>query len=156
MQIAPVATVALGELAKKLLEVCKNPMQPHFNHFLFESVAALIHFGKSETALRHHHYVLHWQCLASSTPAEIVCAHILQLSTAAGTAAKPDMLDTFQEQLFPAFQVVLQVRTAHLRAVWFWAHSHKLLSAVVQQKTYISSSCMLSCKHPVVLPAVCI
>jgi CAS/CSE protein, C-terminus len=46
MQIAPVATVALGELAKKLLEVCKNPMQPHFNHFLFESVAALIHFGE--------------------------------------------------------------------------------------------------------------
>ena len=35
-----------------------------------------------------------------------------ELSTPAGTAAKPDMLDTFQEQLFPAFQVVLQVRTA--------------------------------------------
>ena len=53
MQIAPVATVALGELAKKLLEVCKNPMQPHFNHFLFESVAALIHFGESGSALQH-------------------------------------------------------------------------------------------------------
>ena len=50
MQIAPVATGALGELAKKLLEVCKNPMQPHFNHFLFESVAALIHFGENMQA----------------------------------------------------------------------------------------------------------
>lgn len=41
-----------------------------------------------------------------------VACMISELSTPAGTAAKPDMLDTFQEQLFPAFQVVLQVRTA--------------------------------------------
>ena len=27
-----------------LLEVCKNPTQPGFNHFLFESVAALVRF----------------------------------------------------------------------------------------------------------------
>ena len=27
-----------------LLEVCENPTQPGFNHFLFESVAALVRF----------------------------------------------------------------------------------------------------------------
>ncbi len=53
-----------------LLAVCKNPTQPGFNHFLFESVAALV---------RH------------------------------GAAADPGMLDALQEQLFPAFQVVLSV-----------------------------------------------
>lgn len=57
-------------LAAMLLEVCKNPTQPGFNHYLFESVAALIRYG---------------------------------------TAADAAMLDQFQEQLFPAFQVVLSV-----------------------------------------------
>ena len=37
-QIAPVAQVCLQQLAALLLEVCKNPMQPTFNHYLFESV----------------------------------------------------------------------------------------------------------------------
>lgn len=46
LQIAPVARTALHMLAKKLLEVCKNPMQPHFNHYLFESAAALIRYGE--------------------------------------------------------------------------------------------------------------
>ncbi len=59
-------------LAAMLLEVCKNPTQPGFNHYLFESVAALIRYG---------------------------------------TAADAAMLDQFQEQLFPAFQVVLSVST---------------------------------------------
>ena len=42
LQIAPVAPTALDLLAKKLLQVAQNPTQPGFNHFLFESVAALI------------------------------------------------------------------------------------------------------------------
>ena len=42
VQITPVASVCLQHLATLLLEVCKNPMQPTFNHYLFESVAALI------------------------------------------------------------------------------------------------------------------
>lgn len=67
MQISPVATVALGALAKKLLEVCKNPMQPHFNHFLFESVAALIHFGASSP--QHWAFVSHWHCPGLSSSA---------------------------------------------------------------------------------------
>lgn len=41
-QIAPVAPQCLDQLSKLLLTVCKNPTVPGFNHFLFESVAALI------------------------------------------------------------------------------------------------------------------
>lgn len=38
------APTCLQALAGMLLEVCKNPTQPGFNHFLFESVAALVRF----------------------------------------------------------------------------------------------------------------
>lgn len=41
-QIAAVAPQCLEQLSKLLLAVCKNPTVPGFNHFLFESVAALI------------------------------------------------------------------------------------------------------------------
>ena len=44
-QIAPVAAQALQALAERLMTVCENPQQPGFNHFLFESVAALIRYG---------------------------------------------------------------------------------------------------------------
>lgn len=39
------AAQALAALAQKLLAVCKNPQQPGFNHYLFESVAGLIRYG---------------------------------------------------------------------------------------------------------------
>lgn len=42
--IAPVAPVCLQQLSQLLLAVCKNPTQPGFNHYLFESVAALVRF----------------------------------------------------------------------------------------------------------------
>ena len=42
VQIAAVAPQCLDQLSKLLLAVCKNPTVPGFNHFLFESVAALI------------------------------------------------------------------------------------------------------------------
>ena len=45
LQIAPVAAQALQALADRLMRVCENPQQPGFNHFLFESVAALIRYG---------------------------------------------------------------------------------------------------------------
>ena len=38
------APTCLQALAGMLLEVCKNPTQPGFNHFLFESVAALVRY----------------------------------------------------------------------------------------------------------------
>lgn len=40
--IAPVAPACLQQLSSQLLAVCKNPTQPGFNHYLFESVAALV------------------------------------------------------------------------------------------------------------------
>ena len=40
--IAPVAPACLQQLSAMLLEVCKNPTQPGFNHYLFESLAALV------------------------------------------------------------------------------------------------------------------
>eukprot|EP00955_Chlamydomonas_euryale_P098806 365171-Chlamydomonas_euryale.AAC.10 len=52
-----------------LVEVCKNPKNPGFNHYLFESVAALI-------------------------------KHV--------TAANPATIATFEQMLFPAFNLVLQ------------------------------------------------
>lgn len=42
VQIAPVAPAALQQLSQMLLAVCKNPTQPGFNHYLFESIAALV------------------------------------------------------------------------------------------------------------------
>jgi hypothetical protein len=55
-----------------LLEVCKNPTQPGFNHFLFESVAALVRF------------------------------------TAAAGGGGAGGVEALEQQLFPAFQLVLQ------------------------------------------------
>jgi len=67
--IAPVAPICLQALAQMLVEVCKNPKNPGFSHYLFESVAALI---------RH-----------------------------AG-AGSVSMIETFENMLFPAFNLVLQ------------------------------------------------
>ncbi|GAB4819020.1 hypothetical protein N2152v2_006066 [Parachlorella kessleri] len=67
--IAPVAPVCLQQLAQMLLAVCKNPTQPGFNHYLFESVAALIRYG---------------------------------------CEADPRSVTTYEEMLFPPFNVVLQ------------------------------------------------
>jgi len=67
--IAPVAPVCIQQLSQQLLEVCKNPTQPGFNHYLFESVAALIKYG---------------------------------------CAVDPSAVVTYEEMLFPPFQIVLQ------------------------------------------------
>lgn len=83
--IAPVAVVCLQALAQMLVEVCKNPKNPGFNHYLFESVAALI---------KH------------------------------STAASPAMIETFEQMLFPAFNLVLQqVRHIGNAAVAATAHT---------------------------------
>lgn len=52
MQIAGAAKICLQYLSQLLLEVCKNPSQPGFNHYLFESVAALIRYSASQDAAR--------------------------------------------------------------------------------------------------------
>ncbi|KAJ5070245.1 exportin-2 [Anaeramoeba ignava] len=46
--ILPYAEVALKQLCSILLDICKNPTNPMFNHYLFESIAALIRNCKSE------------------------------------------------------------------------------------------------------------
>lgn len=43
--IAPIAAPALRQLSDILLTVARNPTHPGFNHYLFESVAALVRFG---------------------------------------------------------------------------------------------------------------
>ncbi|GFR48907.1 hypothetical protein Agub_g10856 [Astrephomene gubernaculifera] len=48
--IAPVSAVCLQRLAAMLVEVCRNPRNPSFNHYLFESVAALIRHGTAANA----------------------------------------------------------------------------------------------------------
>lgn len=40
--ILPVVPVVLDKLTASLARVCKNPTNPQFNHFLFESLAALV------------------------------------------------------------------------------------------------------------------
>ena len=76
--IAPVAPLALQQLASMLVDVCANPRNPGFNHYLFESVAALIKQG---------------------------------------CAAQPAMVETFEQMLFPAFNLVLQKVGACVRGV---------------------------------------
>ncbi|CAD7697690.1 unnamed protein product [Ostreobium quekettii] len=41
-KISPAALVCLNLMSKKLVAVCRNPRVPGFNHYLFESIAALI------------------------------------------------------------------------------------------------------------------
>lgn len=43
--IAPVVSAALKQLSDTLLAVARNPTQPGFNHYLFESIAALVKYG---------------------------------------------------------------------------------------------------------------
>lgn len=51
-QIVSVASTCLQYLAALLLEVCANPSQPGFNHYLFESVAALIRYSATQDAAK--------------------------------------------------------------------------------------------------------
>lgn len=40
--IGPVTELVLSQLTTALEHVCKNPINPHYNHYLFESVAVLV------------------------------------------------------------------------------------------------------------------
>ena len=37
--------MCLAEISKMLVAVCENPRNPTFNHYLFESVAAIVRIG---------------------------------------------------------------------------------------------------------------
>ena len=49
--VKPVATICLQQLSGMLLELCKNPRNPTFAHYLFESVASLVKNVSNEAAL---------------------------------------------------------------------------------------------------------
>eukprot|EP00887_Chlorella_sp_A99_P002133 scaffold21.g2133.t1 len=68
--VAPAAPACLQQLSSQLLAVCKNPQQPGFNHYLFESVAALVRYG---------------------------------------CEADPRAVSTYEEMLFPPFQILAQL-----------------------------------------------
>jgi exportin-2 (importin alpha re-exporter) len=48
--IGPVTELVLSHLTTALERVCKNPINPHYNHYLFESVALLVRSCCSTTA----------------------------------------------------------------------------------------------------------
>ena len=53
VQIAPAIPACLAALAGEqgiLMRVCQNPRQPGFNHYMFESVAALVRQGCASNA----------------------------------------------------------------------------------------------------------
>lgn len=50
-QIIPVASVCLDRLTAMLLAVCKNPLFAGFNHYIFESVAALVSNTKQDAVV---------------------------------------------------------------------------------------------------------
>ena len=49
-QVAGIAAMCMEPLAQKLLAVCSNPVNSNFNHFAFETVAALIKYGSGDPA----------------------------------------------------------------------------------------------------------
>jgi len=81
--IGPVTELVLSHLTTALERVCKNPINPHYNHYLFESVAVLVRSCTSPIA----------------NPA-------LTPEAALSAAAR------FEALLFPPFQSVLQLDVA--------------------------------------------
>ncbi len=81
--IGPVTELVLSHLTTALERVCKNPINPHYNHYLFESVAILVRSC----------------CSPSANP---------QLSAEAALSAAT----RFEALLFPPFQSVLQLDVA--------------------------------------------
>ena len=76
--IGPVTELVLGHLTTALERVCKNPINPHYNHYLFESVALLVRSCCSPVA---NPTLTHESALAAAT--------------------------RFEALLFPPFQAVL-------------------------------------------------
>ena len=86
--IASVTELVLKHLTTALERVCKNPTNPHFNHYLFECIALLVRSCCSATALQETHGALSPQ----------------QQQEAANAS-----FDKFEALLFPPFQSVLQL-----------------------------------------------
>ena len=77
--VAPVMEDVLEQLTAALERVCRNPSNPHFNHYLFESLALLVR--------------------SACSPA----------STSSSGNSSTQCFDKFEALLFPPFQSILQL-----------------------------------------------
>jgi exportin-2 (importin alpha re-exporter) len=82
--LAPIFAPVLEHLVKIMTEVSKNPSNPKFNHFLFESVSALVRYVSG-----------------------VVGPHARLIANSYVGAARPDALSTIETSLFPPFQYIL-------------------------------------------------
>lgn len=78
--VEPVTELVLQHLMKSLLRVCQNPVNPLFNHFLFESIAVLVRA----------------MCGVAGDPKNVIIAADAEVA-----ATK------FEQLLFPPFQSIL-------------------------------------------------
>jgi exportin-2 (importin alpha re-exporter) len=96
--VAPAAPAALRALVAMLMDVCRNPRSPGFNHYLFEAVAALVRATAA----------------AAGSPLALAAQGTGAASAAALAAPPPDpaalsaALALLEDTLFPPFDVVLQ------------------------------------------------
>lgn len=77
--VAPVTEDVLEQLTATLERVCRNPSNPHFNHYLFECIALLVRSACSPT------------------------------THAATGGAPVEAFEKFESLLFPPFQSILQL-----------------------------------------------
>ncbi|CAE7853144.1 Cse1, partial [Symbiodinium microadriaticum] len=77
--VAPFMEDVLEQLTATLERVCRNPSNPHFNHYIFECIALLVR--------------------SACSPA----------STTASAGPSPDSFAKFEGLLFPPFQSILQL-----------------------------------------------
>ncbi|KAF5835999.1 cellular apoptosis susceptibility/chromosome segregation 1-like protein [Dunaliella salina] len=129
--VAPVAPVALQELARMLLEVCKNPRNPGFNHYLFESVAALIrHVGSGNPTMIDTFEQLLFPAFN----------HVLQQD-----------VQEFHPYVFQVFSQLIELRTPPLPAVYlqifppllhpqFWERSGNVPALVRLLQAYLAKA----------------
>lgn len=130
-EIAPVAAQCLQALSQILLEVCKNPKNPGFNHYLFESVAALI---KEGTAASGDMVVTFESMLFPAFE------HVLQQD-----------VQEFHPYVFQIFAQLIELRSAPLPAVYlqifpgllspmFWERSGNVPGLVRLLQAYLSKA----------------
>lgn len=111
--IAPVALPALKQLADVLLAVARNPTQPGFNHYLFESVAALVRFGcqADASAVASFEGLLFpaFQIILQEDVQEFhpyvfqIMAQLVELRTPTGAPLPETYLQLLQPLLMPVF-----------------------------------------------------
>lgn len=86
-EVAPVSQLLLNKLTMILERICKNPLNPHFNHYLFESLALLI------------------RSLCSTSISTSVTTGISTFNIDINEAL--NTCNSFEALLFPPFQAVL-------------------------------------------------